>query len=1119
MKKFNILKSLAVLALAFSCTPQEFEEITSLELKRCLEPQNLSFKIDPATGDNATFSWDVNKDADAYNLVIYTNEAMTTVAKDLEVLPAEVPYTIRLTADTEYWYKVRAYRLEDADPETGVALAKEDTYSNWAVYDGSEKTYAVKDNLFLEVTARTANSVSFKWSKDVEDYKEVTKITASPAKGGSKVSYDLTAADINAAAATVSGLAASTEYQFVLYYMSASRGAVDAWTLAEAGTKTVISTEAELKTAVAGGEFFLSYSEGERAMGTAAPTSSLTVVGELGPDGEKPVVTGVISLTGSIASGSSIRFENIHFADPGTNSHLVTFADDANPATLGKIEFVNCEISGLKCGLFYNNKNGVLTVGEVLFDSCEIHDVLGSGGDCFDLRKATNISTIKFVNNTIWDGIRSMFRIDAVDTIVLGDVIFENNTVKNIATMDDGNNRGFFAFRVNHNMSLKNNIFLWEDGGKTGEDVDKAQLFQDNAGTVLPALTAENNYAYACGKDFFTKVDAATAGFKVLNEDPCYNSKGNFFQLVNDDLVKAKAGASKWWVPFVEQTEDLTQNVIAGAHTWNLQDATLFAGDIKNSRVRDELLLVGTEATPLKADAGICFLGESVVTKKGVPTEGYAAFKVNTPGSVDLEVVDGGASSLVVALQDDGGFNVIGGVMANATAGVQKIVVPAVSGEGMIYLYSTGAITLKKLAWSLDLLAGNKVLATPKPVVEPVTLMEGDEVPVTVTWDAIPNAASYVVVFNKRSQPAQTELSFTVAAEDVAALKAGLYGFTVQAFPREDDIYYVKSELGAASVAVQPKSVDQGEVEVTLTWDFSDADWVAAFESNFTAINSNQNIDFSVNGLDVVSGGGSLKYNKVGDIYFIQTGGAGSATKRAFQFDAPADGTLKVWATNTGDSEALDRTVAVAVDGTEVDALPAGYAKKDGPHELEFTLSAGGRVAVYGPVNGLCFYKIEFTYKTGGAPVVEYDWNFTDADWVAAFETNFTAINSNQNIDFSVNGLDVVSGGGSLKYNKVGDIYFIQTGGAGSATKRAFQFDAPAAGTIKVWASNTGDSEALDRTVAVAVDGTEVDALPGGYAKKDGPHELEFTISAAGRVAVYGPVNGLCFYHIYYTIQ
>ena len=349
MKKNNILKSLAVLALsamAFGCTLQEFEEITELSLKRCLEPQNLSFKIDPATGDNATFSWDVNKDADAYNLVIYTNEAMTTVAKDLngrpldlEVLPAEVPCTIRLIADQEYWFRVRAYRLEEPDPETGVALAKEDTYSNWAVYDGSEKTYAVKDNLFLEVTARTANSVSFAWSKEVEDYKEVTKITASPVKGGSKVNYELTAADIDAAAATVTGLAASTEYQFVLYYMSASRGAVDTWTLAEAGTMAPISTAEELKTAVAGGEYFLSYSANELSLGAAKPTASLTVVGELGPNGEKTAVAGNIELTSGLAAGSSLRLENLHFTDTGVTGHLVTFS--SGPVTIDKIEFVN----------------------------------------------------------------------------------------------------------------------------------------------------------------------------------------------------------------------------------------------------------------------------------------------------------------------------------------------------------------------------------------------------------------------------------------------------------------------------------------------------------------------------------------------------------------------------------------------------------------------------------------------------------------------------------------------------------------------------------------------------------------------------------------------------------
>jgi len=1112
----NILKvslaALASLAVLAGCAKKEFKEVTELSLKRCLEPQNLSARVDAATGDKVTFSWDVNKDVDGYLLTVYTDEEMTEFEDSWNLAADEIPVTIRLTADQKYWFTVQAFRVDSE----GAPI--ESTVSNVAVFDGNIKTYAVKDNLYLEVTGRTETSVSLAWSNEVEDYEEVTELNAVPVKGGKTVKKELSADEKTAAAATVTGLEPSTEYQITLFYMSASRGTKDTWTKAEKGTATLITDEAGLKTAVAaGGDYYLAYSDTPYSMGTAKPVASLSLVGELGPDGEKPVVAGKVELTADLAeSGANLFFENIKF-DGTANSRIVEHTGGS--PVVNTVKFVNCEITNFMAGLFYGNNDNVVKIQNITFDSCDMYGILGSGGDAFDIRKTTEIDEIVFLNNTIYDGIRTMFRIDASDAIKIGKITFENNTVKNVATMDDGNNRGFFAVRVEHEMSLKNNLFLWEDGGKTGEDVDKAQLFQDNANTVLPTLNASGNYSYANGKDFFKKLSAAEAGFKVMNVDPCYNSKGNFFQLAAQDLIEGKVGASKWWISYVEKPEDLTQNVITEAHTWNLQDASLFAGEVKNSRVRDELLLVGTEATPMNADGAINFLSATPLSRKGYPVEGYAAFKIDAPGSVDLLVADAAktGASVVVALGDDNGIEVKGGVAASS-AGVQKVVIPKVDGEGTVYLYANGAISLTKLAWSEDVLALNKVLATPKPVVEPVTLTEGEETAVTVTWEAIDNAASYVVVFNKKSYPAQTELSFTVAAEDVAALKPGLYNFTVQALPREGDIYYVKSETGTASIAIQPKGGEK-PVEVTLSWNFSDSDWIAKFESVFTAKNANQAVSFDLNNLYIVDGGGSLKYNNSGDVYFIQMGGAGTASKRAFQFDAPAGGTLKVWATNTGDSEATDRTVEVAVDGAAIDSKPAGYPKKDGPHELEFAITAGGRVAIYGPVNGLCFYKIEFTYTTGGVTPIEYDWNFSDSDWIAKFESTFTAKNANQNVSFDLNNLFIVDGGGSLKYNNNGDVYFIQMGGAGTASKRAFQFDAPAGGTVKVWATNTGDSEATDRTVEVAVDGVAVDSKPAGYPKKDGPHELEFAITAGGRVAIYGPVNGLCFYRINYTNQ
>ena len=89
------------------------------------------------------------------------------------------------------------------------------------------------------------------------------------------------------------GLDPSTEYQVTLFYMSASRGTVDVWTKAEQGSAITITTSDELKNAVtSSGTYYLPYNEAGYSMGTAKPKGDLTLIGELGPDGSKPVVTG-----------------------------------------------------------------------------------------------------------------------------------------------------------------------------------------------------------------------------------------------------------------------------------------------------------------------------------------------------------------------------------------------------------------------------------------------------------------------------------------------------------------------------------------------------------------------------------------------------------------------------------------------------------------------------------------------------------------------------------------------------------------------------------------------------------------------------------------------------------
>ena len=1105
MKHKNILKgfltALAALLLLPGCVQKEWNEITELNLERCLVPGNLAARVDPSQGDVVTFEWDLNKDADGYELVVYKDEALTQAEITWMLTSADVPFTTQLTADQKYWFTVQAYRV-DAD---GNRI--ESSVSKVSYYDGSIKTYAVRDNLYLEIKSRTETSVSLAWSDEVSDYVDVTELVAVPVKGGKTVEKELSGAEASAAAATIDRLDPSTEYQITLFYMSASRGSVDVWTRAEQGAAIRITTSDELKSAVvSGGSYYLAYSDVPYSMSTAKPAASLSLVGELGADGAKPVVSGKVELTADLTeANANLYFENIKF-DGAAGSRIVEHT--GGTPVLESVTFVNCEITNFLAGFFYGNNNDVVKIGTLKFDSCDMYGIPGSGGDAVDIRKTTEIDEIAFVNNTMYDGIRTLFRIDASDAIKVGHIDFENNTVKNIATIDDGNNRGVFAIRVPHEMTLTNNLFLFEDGGKTGDEVDRAQLFQDNANTVEPTFRkASGNYSYAHGKDFFTKISAQAAGFVTMNVDPCYNSKGNFFQLAAQDLIENKVGASKWWISYVEKPENLTQNVITSAHTWNLQDASLFAGDVKNSRVRDELMLVGTEATPLNADGGITFKQASVLTRKGVPTEGYVSFKVNAPGSVDMLLSDPDktGASVVVALYDDNGLTVLGGAVASAAnPEVQKIVVPEVSGEGTVYLYSNGAVTITKLAWSEDTLALDKVLETPKPVVEPVTLTEGDETEVTITWDAIPNAASYVVVFNKRTQDPQTETSFTVPAEDIAALKAGLYTFTVQAFPAASDLYYQVSEKGNASFAIQPKGGGGEVVQVTWTWDFSAADWQEQFATYGAANTDITDWNLTYDNLTIVSTAKS-KYNTT----FFQWGGKGSTSDRYMKFTAPEQGTLKVWASNTGGSEDLTRMVTVNQNGEEV-SVPAGVPSSGAPAECEFSVMAGD-VYIYCTGNGLRYYKVEFTYETGAAAAVEYDWDFSQADWQDALGALGAAGADITNIDLTVGGLTFHSGSKS----KYGTSY-IQFGGKSGDMDRYFKFTAPDQGTLKITASNTGSSEAMDRTVQVAV-GDDVQAQPGGFSSNT-PGELEFSVPA-GEVVITAPVNGLRFYRIYYTNQ
>ena len=216
MRIQNLIKYAVSILLAggllYSCTPRELDIVEEMSLTRCLEPMNLQAKVNSSLGDVVTFSWDVAKDADYYELSVYTDEGLSQKEFSQTVAPGEVPVQKKLTADLTYWFTVQAFN-EKKEP------------SHIAKAEKSVKTFAVKANLYLKLAARTASSVSLAWSKDVEDYADVDRIEVRlPGADDPIATKTLGADEINAAAAVVDGLSPATEYEFTLYFKSASRG-------------------------------------------------------------------------------------------------------------------------------------------------------------------------------------------------------------------------------------------------------------------------------------------------------------------------------------------------------------------------------------------------------------------------------------------------------------------------------------------------------------------------------------------------------------------------------------------------------------------------------------------------------------------------------------------------------------------------------------------------------------------------------------------------------------------------------------------------------------------------------------------------------------------------------
>ena len=508
---------------------------------------------------------------------------------------------------------------------------------------------------------------------------------------------------------------------------------------------------------------------------------------------------------------------------------------------------------------------------------------------------------------------------------------------------------------------------------------------------VGEGVIAIDCYANGAGRNFYAHVDALGKSFGPV-EAPTADTRGKVY--IPCPGIPASAKVSIW--------TDATINHIYSIGWYEGAEAPG-----QNATPLDAPVVTADPASVTKGDnTGVTFSWAAV---PNAATYTYRLALTTLNGEAE-EVVR--LSETVSATR----MTVPAETVARLKPGTYTISVTAAAVSDYLYKPSP--------AGTAALTVADTKLAAPAVKVTPAKVTRGDQTEVTASWDAVDGAASYDVSFNGGASENVTGTSYTIAAATVAGLAAGEYAISVVANPA--DASAQASDAGTARLTVVEASGPGGD---NFAWDFSSSAF-SDLIARLTAAGSAglTDLDETIDGLRILSGGSSFRGGTSSGVSYIQTGGKGTASVRSFSFTASASGKLKVVASNTGSGAATDGrsvTVQIGDDAAGAQSKEAGSGSGE-PTTCEFDIAVTGEttVYVYSTINGLRFYSIEYVSdggSGGGDAGTDYtmtlsatagvlssnitglptSWAAGDSTWTATDDTGTSAITFTGNIYYS----------------------------------------------------------------------------------------------------------------------
>ena len=520
MKKIylkSIVFGLATVALA-SCSDVA-DEITSIVYNRNFSPTSVEAKVRNRT--NIELSWKLGDGVTNYNVEVYANDSLTFAGSPVQsfsVTPDQVPVLITgLDGETQYSFRVQA---TDGD-------ATRD--SKWA--GAYAKTEA--EQLFKNVKEEDikAKEVTLRWTAG----EEAATITLTPGN----IVYNITAADIAAGAATVTGLTPETEYTAVMARANGkTRGKITFTTgvyLEE--TDILVKAGSDIAAAIndAPEGYRLIVEPGTYGIATdeAAFGGSVTVSKNLTIKGlrqnDHPVIQGRIKVE------AALTIEQVTFDGKGTDGGQAFDFTAANE--IDQFSISNSEVTNYTKGFYYVNK--AAKIGNITINNCLISNIECDGGDMFDCR-AGAILALNITNNTIWNSCkgRDLVRYDDKSSNFAGVapvITIDHNTI--VGACNDAGKRILYVRFKGNSITFTNNIVTASAGN-----------FSNQKNTAVP--TFENNF-YSGADGYVTEGANANALFVDKSgtiADPQFKDAANGdFTVGNDNVKDKKAGDPRWF--------------------------------------------------------------------------------------------------------------------------------------------------------------------------------------------------------------------------------------------------------------------------------------------------------------------------------------------------------------------------------------------------------------------------------------------------------------------------------------------------------------------------------------------------------------------------------------------